>query len=192
LDPSPPEPALGDVAAWRAAGLASRPDLRAATHAVEGASERAGLERRRIVELVGIFDMNGAGVEIGPGLDLPLPIFDQRQGGRMRARAELEQATWTYVAIRRRILREVTDAHARLSRATSALAAWNAQVLPPRAEAQRLAARAFELGDESHLAVLEATRALVEAQRRAAELEAERRRAGAELVRAAGGRPHAK
>jgi cobalt-zinc-cadmium efflux system outer membrane protein len=192
LEPRLQAAAPGDAAAWSAAAVGARPDLRAARLAVEAASERAGLERRKIIDLIGILDINGAGPEIGPGLELPLPIFDQRQGGRIRAHAELERASWAYVGMRRQILREVAEAHARLLRASAALAAWNAEILPARIEAQRLAMQAFERGEESHLVVLEATRSLVDARRRLAELEAEHRRADAELVRATGGRPRAK
>ncbi|MDB4962707.1 MAG: Heavy metal efflux outer membrane protein CzcC family protein [Myxococcales bacterium] len=191
LEPWQLPPMRGDVAGWTAIAFEARPDLHAAKLAVEAAGERAGLERRRIIELVGIFDMNGPGRETGPGLELPLPIFDQRQAGRMRARAELEQASWAYVGLRRQIVQEVADAHARLVRANAALVQWTADVLPARAEARRLALQGFESGEESHLVVLEATRALVDAKRRVAELEAELRRAHAELVRATGGRSHA-
>jgi cobalt-zinc-cadmium efflux system outer membrane protein len=192
LEPRPAAPLAGDAAAWIATALAARPDLRAARLAVEAASERAGLERRRIIDLVGILDVNGSGPEIGPGIELPLPLFDQRQGGRIRARAELERASWMYIERRRAIEREVIAAHARFTHAGAALAAWRAEVLPARTEALRLARTAFERGEESHLVVLEATRALVEAQRRGAELEAERTRASAELERSAGGRVHAR
>ncbi len=181
-----------DAAPWIATALAARPDLRAASLAVEAASERAGLERRRIIELVGILDINGSGPEIGPGLEVPLPLFDQRQAGRIRARAELERASWAYVGLRRQIAREVHAAHARLVLAEAALGTWQTDILPARAEATRLATRAFERGEESHLVVLEATRTYVETKQRSAELAAERSRAAAELERVAGGRARAK
>lgn len=181
----------GDISAWRAAAL-ERPDLHAAELAIEAASERAGLERRRIIELVGILDINATGLEIGPGIEMPIPIFDHRRGGRIRAAAEIQRTSWQYIGLKRRITRDVIVAHARLVRAHAALASWNTDVLPAREEARRLALQAFQSGEEAHLVVLDATRALVDAKRRQAELEAEHRRAEAELVHATGGRSRAK
>ncbi len=188
---SPVPPMPGEAIAWTARALEGRPDLRAAKLAIEAASERAGLERRRIVDLVGLLDINGTGPEIGPGLELSLPIFDQRQGGRIRARAELERASWAYLAVRQQIVREVTESHARFSRTSAALATWMTEILPARIEARRLAAQGFRSGEESHLVVLDATRALIDATRRVAELKAEHRRAAAALAHATGGTPNA-
>src|SRR5204863_8185341 len=131
---------------------------------VEAAGARAGLERARIFELDGILDYKGAG-QLGPGIELPLPIFDRRQGPRIRARAEVEQAGWAYVAVRRQVAAEVIDAHARLIRADAAVTAFRSGILPSRIEAVRLATLAFERGEESYLVVLEVTRARLDAQR---------------------------
>ncbi|MDX2086862.1 MAG: TolC family protein [Kofleriaceae bacterium] len=195
LAPQPPPSVTGELATWLRVAGEARPDLRAARLAVEAAGARAGLERDRLVELTAMFDLNGNNAqdqpEAGPGIELPIPIFDQRQGGRMRAAAELERTGWTYVAVRRQIQREVVDAHARLVRASAALARWRSEILVARTEAHRLTLKAFERGEESHLVVLEMARALVDARRRVADLEAEQRRADAELARAAGGRPRA-
>jgi cobalt-zinc-cadmium efflux system outer membrane protein len=188
LDPEPAMAVTGDLARWTQIAMAARPDLRAAELAIEAAGERAGLERRRIFDLIAILDVNGTGWEVGPGIELPIPLLDQRQGGRIRAAAELERASWRYVAKQREIEREVIDAHVRLGRATSALAIWTNEVVPGREESLRLARLGYERGEESHLVVLETARDLVDARRKRAELAAERRRAAVELERAAGGR----
>ena len=179
--------AAAELASWLP-GLERRPDLRAARFAVEAAGERAGLERRQIVALTGIFDLNGSPLEAGPGIEVPLPIFDRRQGGRMRARAELERAHWAHVGLHRQIVREVSDAHARLVRALALITSYRDEIVPARLSARQLAQQAFEQGEASFLGALEATRSLVEARRRLAEAEAEAARAAAELTRSTGGR----
>ncbi len=186
LAPRPPTPA-GDLGSWLA-GIERRPDLRAARAAVDAAGERAGLERRQIVALTGIFDLNGSPLEAGPGIDVALPIFDRRQGGRIRARAELERAHWAHLALHRQIVREVSDAHVRLVRATAQVASYRDAIVQARSTARQLAQQAFEQGEASFLGVLEATRSLVDARRRLADFEAEVSRAAAELTRATGGR----
>jgi outer membrane protein, heavy metal efflux system len=188
VEPAVPPAELQGRAVWLRLAVESRPDLDAAKQAIEAAAERGGLERRRIVELVGILDINGNGPEIGPGIELPLPIFDQRQAGRIRARAELERASWQYIAVRRTIVQELATAHLRATQASKSLGAWTQEVLPARLDAQRLAQQGFQAGEESHAVVLEATRALIDARLHQTELEAELLRAMAELERAAGGR----
>jgi len=187
--PAPAAPGRSLAVSTRIA-LAARPDLRAAEIAIEAAGARAGLERARIFDLVGILDGNhtDSGWDLGPGVELPLPIFDTRQGGRIRARAELEQAAWSYLRVRREIEREVAEAHARLLAAQAARRTWVADVMPAREAIVRIASRTFEAGAESHLVVLDALHSLTQARRRTAELDAELLRAAAELERSMGGR----
>jgi outer membrane protein, heavy metal efflux system len=188
VEPAPLPAELPGRDVWLRLAVASRPDLDAAKQAIEAAAERGGVERRRIVELVGILDINGNGPEIGPGVELPLPIFDQRQAGRIRARAELERASWQYIATRRTVVLELTTAHLRAAQAGKSLGAWTQEIMPARLDAQQLAQQGFQAGEEPHAVVLEATRALIDARLHQTELEAELLRAMAELERAAGGR----
>jgi cobalt-zinc-cadmium efflux system outer membrane protein len=169
---------------------AARPDLRAAELAIEVAGASAGLEKAKIVDLVAALDVNGQSTqlfEIGPGVLLTIPIFNQNQGGRARAATELEQASWTYIATLQRITADVRSAHARFIQAQEALAQWPKQVMEPAENSTRLAKRAYQLGGASHLVVLETTRNWIAAKLQQADLEADLRRAWAELARSVGG-----
>lgn len=174
--------------------LAARPELRAAELALESTGKRRGLAKSEIFALTGILDANGTGkdFEIGPGLELPIPILNQNQAARALADAQTSRAARQYVVVRDRIAADVRDAHTRLTQARDERAAWQ-QTLRTLETAARQAEKAFELGDVSRLASLDATRKLAEARAKATESDALQRRALAELERAVGHRlerPH--
>lgn len=191
LPPAPPET---DVLTRTA--LAARPDVRAAELALEAAGARRGWELSRIFGLVARVDgfspaPGGAAptsVTGRAGLQMTLPIFQQNQGGIGRADAEIERATWRYAQTRQQVVTDVVAARAQLAQALAAIGPWRATVLPAAEEAVRGATRAFALGDTAYIAVLDATRRLLEARLREAELVADARRAAAQLDRSLGGR----
>ena len=185
-DPVPP----GDLQPLIDRGLGARPEVRAAELGIEAAGERAGLQVAEIFDFVAKADANGPGsegFEIGPGIDLTLPIFDQNQGGRTRAGAEVEQATWRYLGIKRRVEREVRVAYHRYKRADEALRVWPEEVIAPLQTNVSRAEQAYSAGGASYLEVLDATRRLIEARLRGLDLEAEARHAQAALQRSVGG-----
>ncbi|MBI5515014.1 MAG: TolC family protein [Deltaproteobacteria bacterium] len=178
-----------------ATALAARPDVRAAELALEAAGARAGWERSRVFAVAlradGFAPSASANVteyagRIGP--QLTLPIFNQNQGGVGRAEAEAERAAWRIVAVRQQVITEVTAARAQLAQARAALGPWRADVLPAAEEVVRGATQAFAQGEVSYLVVLDATRRLLDARLREAELLADVRRAAAQLDRSTGGR----
>lgn len=185
-------PALPDEAALVKEALAFRPDVRAAEIAVQAAAERLGLARAEIFAVTGILDANDRkgkeGLEIGPGLELPIPIFNQNDGARARAAAELDRAARRYLASRRAVAREVSEARTRLLQAGEGLEAWRAGIVPAAEDALRRAAKAHEKGEASPLVVLEAEGRLLEARTREAEAAAEAARARAHAERGVGGR----
>ncbi len=171
--------------------LAARPDLRASELAVEAAGKRAGLARAEIFALSGVIDANGSGkegFEIGPGLQLPIPILNQNQAGRTRAAAEIERAAWNYLGTRQRVTFEVREAHARYLQASESLNHLRLQLVPALEELARRSQKAYELGEMPPLAVQDNIRQLLAARVRQAELTADLRRAGAELERSVGTR----
>ena len=171
--------------------LAARPDVRASELGLEAAAKRAGLARAEIFALSGLIDANGSGkkgFEIGPGMQLPIPILNQNQAGRTRAQAEMERAAWNYVGTRQRVVVEVREAHTRFQQTTEAWRAFEGEVVPAFEELERRSQRAYELGELSPVAVHENTRQLLAARVRQAELAAETRRAWAELERSVGTR----
>jgi len=190
LRPPGEERPVVDEAVLVSRALAARPDLRAAEMGVQASAERAGLSNWDFLALSGILDANDRkgkdGVEVGPGAELPIPLFDRGQGRRARADAELEKASRHYVAVRERIAAEVRLARVRYLAAREALEISRAQIVATLEEAHRRAERAHEAGETSALPVLEAARRLADARRREAESEAELHRAKAELERSVG------
>lgn len=187
--PEPGAPAL-DVPALLARAFAARPDLRAAELAIEAAKERAALAEVDFLALTLGVDANSdgeKGFEIGPALDLPLPILNQGQGAEARAAAELARAARHQASVRDRIALDVRDSHAALLAAIESLAAQT-ETIPILEEAARQAERAEKAGDVPPPAVYESRLRLLDGRLRDAEARAELRRAGAQLERSVGGR----
>lgn len=171
--------------------LAARPDLRASELGIEAAGARAGLAKREIFLISGLVDANAKGTEgfeIGPGALITLPIFQQNQSGRTRAKAELERAVWNYAATRQRIVFEVRDAQNKLRQATEALRAFRSDILPPAKELAEQSRRAYELGEIEPLTAQEYARQLIASRLTEVDLIAAVRRALAELERSVGTR----
>ena len=168
---------------------AARPDLRAASLAIEVAAQRAKWEHTRIATLAGLLNIKrGAGVPFAPrpGALVEVPIFNRNQGGIARADAEVERTAWNYLAVHQRITGEVREAFQQYQQAHDALALWQSQIIPVAEENVRLSRRSFDRGDQSYLFVMDAVRRLVEVRQREAELNADLRRASAQLDRATG------
>ena len=171
--------------------LAARPDVRAAELAVEAAGSRLGWEGSRVFALTAALDANGEGTEgfeLGPGVDIELPLFNRNQGGITRAQAELQRASGLYLAARHRVATEVRTASAQYAQASVAAADWRTTVLEPLEEQVAIADRAFMEGEVAYLFVIEMSRRLTDARLRTREAEADIERAQARLERAVGRR----
>lgn len=172
--PSPGQRPLGELAALLKDALAARPDVRAAELAVEAAAERARLEKSRIFALTAMLDINAEGregFEAGPGLQGEAPLFSLNQGGRDRARAELEAAMQRYTATRNRVAQEVRESVIAHEAARASARRWRDEILPRARQEAELARKAYEAGDASYLAWLTAQRVASEAASQAAEAE---------------------
>lgn len=169
--------------------LGGRPDLRAAAYAVRAAEARGSLGRRSLVTIAGIADANGKGArgfEMGPGVDVSIPIFDWNQGTVARADAELLRAVRREATLRERVRAEVTDAYARVERAREQLALLGGGAVPELERAVGAAERAFRSGDVSYLLVLETSVQLQRARLRTLDGVVDLARAWAELERNVG------
>jgi cobalt-zinc-cadmium efflux system outer membrane protein len=190
----PAAPAVGlpsDPVALVEMAVASRPDVRAAELAIEAGRERVGLSRWEAITVSGLADANGKGsqgFEIGPGMDVAVPIFNWNQGGMARADAELTRAVRHFATVRQRVALEVSEAHTRWRKAAEQAAVWSDRVIPELEDGVRRAERAYAAGDVSFLLMLQTTAQLVHVRGRAAEAEAEMARARAELERSVGRR----
>lgn len=171
------------------AALVARPELRAAEIAIETAAKRAKWEHSKWTTLAGLLNIKqgeGVGFSPRPGIVAELPIFNRNQGGIARADAEVERASWQYLATRQRIAGEVQDAFNQYWQARETLTQWQANILPPAEENVQLSEAAFKSGDQSYLFVLDALRRRTEIHARAVELQAELRRALVQLERSIG------
>jgi cobalt-zinc-cadmium efflux system outer membrane protein len=160
IDPGPvPASVCGASSApLIAAALAARPDVRAAELHVEGAGERAGLERAKIMALTATLDMNGQGrdgFEAGPGLAVELPILARNQGGRARAAAELVQATRRYEAVRAAVAVEVEAALVSFLEARGLESTLGSDLAASLGRERQQIDRLYDAGEVSLFAVLE-------------------------------------
>jgi cobalt-zinc-cadmium efflux system outer membrane protein len=177
---------------------ANQPELTAARMTIEAAGHRLGWERSRIAVLTAV--LNGQNFSGTPsaeknfpetynlGIRTEVPIFNWNQGKIARAKAEIEQASHNYVAIRQRVALSVSEAYARYELAQKSYQLWNSSVVPSLEQAVTLSANTYGTGDVSYLPVLEANRQLLDAKLRQAEATAELRRATSQMNFALGKR----
>jgi len=167
-----------------------QPELEAARLAIESAGKRLGWERSRILAFTAVLNYehlpsgtNSKWVPnaVNPGFQIEIPIVNRNQGKIARARAEMEQASFQFVALQQRIAFDVTDAYHRYEESYKSLQTWNIGVIPSLEEAVRLVQLSYERGDISYIPVLEALRQLVNGKLRKAEIEAELRRSISQL-----------
>ncbi len=171
--------------------LAARPDVRAAELGIEAAGERAGLARRELLAISAGVDYNEhgrEGSEIGPALEMEIPLFDWNQGRRAYLEAGMERAVRQYVTVRRRVVLEVKEAHARFDQVARELRAWREQIVPGLEEALRRAEAVYATGATTRLPVLETRGRLLAARVRTVELAADLDRSRANLERSVGRR----
>lgn len=185
-----PQPhACGDIAKLRQDAAAARPDVRAAELAVEAAAGRARWERSRLATLSAVLDANGAGkegFEMGPGLDVELPVFGHNQGQVSRADAEVERASRNYLATRQRVDLEIREAAARYDQAARDAELWQNSILRALERDVEVAQKSYTAGEQPYLFVVETSRRAADARLRAIEASSEVRRARARLERAIG------
>lgn len=169
--------------------LASRPDVRAAEIGIEAAAQRARWERSRVLTLIGILDANGSGkegFELGPGVNLDLPVFSRNQGAITRADAEVERASRQYAAVRAQVVGEVRSAAVRVQQAQQAIGAWRDEIVPSLEIEQRQAESAYQAGEIPLFTLLDVSRRLVDGRTRQLDAEADLQRATIALERSIG------
>jgi len=175
-----------------AESLASRPDLRAAEIAVEGAGKRAGWERSKIFAIIApqlsTKEVGEAGLKSGPGVKVEIPLFNRNQGKISRAEAEMEQAVLRYIALADEVEFEVCNARMQLIKAQEDLRRVRSGLLPAIEETVSLAEKAHANGDISYLDLQLATARVFDVRLSEATAAAALRQALADLERAVGRR----
>jgi cobalt-zinc-cadmium efflux system outer membrane protein len=169
--------------------LAARPDLRVAEIAVEVAGRKLGLAETDVWKVSAVLDANGRGrdgFELGPGLDLSLPIFNQNQGGLQSAQAEMQVAALEYLAVRAQIEDGLRVAHATLVHELGRWRTLRDSVVPAVRDQVRHASLAYEAGQVSYLTSLSAEAQLNRVELMGADAIAAVRRALAMLEKEVG------
>ncbi|MFC2161441.1 TolC family protein [Acidobacteriota bacterium] len=137
--------------------FSARPDLRGAEIRIEKAGRNIGWERSKILNLTASLDANAEGkegFEIGPGMQLELPLFSWNKGKIARAQAELEQASKHYLALKQQVTNEVLEAYTSLLAARQSLEIWKKEVFTLAENTKNNAKNAFNVGEISYLELL--------------------------------------
>ena len=116
--------------------LSQRLDLAAARKSVDILKRTLTVTRAGIVPAVNVgvdteHDLDHAWVT-GPTLELELPIFDQKQAVRARAKAQLRQAEWQLEAMEATVRSEVRSAQTRLRAARQTAEFYHNSIIPTR------------------------------------------------------------
>jgi cobalt-zinc-cadmium efflux system outer membrane protein len=182
-----------DPAGLESLAVERRADLAAARAELEALAQRLGMSKWAAfqpglnVTLHSEREPDGTNT-VGPGLDLPIPIFDQGQPAQARAAAQMRQGEQRYAALAIAIRTEVRRARDRMAAARARAEYVRGVLLPLRAsvveqtqlEVNGMLAGIFQL--------LEAKRSEFEAGRRAIEAQRDYWLARTDLERAIGGR----
>jgi cobalt-zinc-cadmium efflux system outer membrane protein len=168
--------------------LASRPDVRAAEIGIEAAAQRARWERSRVLTLIGILDANDTpgGAEVGPGVNVDIPLFARNQGAIGRADVEIERAGHRYAAVRAQVVSDVRSASIRVRQAEQAIGAWRDEIVPSLEIEQRQAESAYQAGEIPLYSLLDVSRRLVDGRTRLLDADADLNRATIMLERSTG------
>jgi cobalt-zinc-cadmium efflux system outer membrane protein len=183
---------------WQKLADDVQPELRAALATIEATGARLGWEKWRVANVVAatinastIHPANTDGSAraskspwpntFAPGVQMEIPIFNRNQGRIARARADMDQASLNYTAIRQRLTQQLSEAYARYELAYQSYQHWNTNLIPALEQSTILSMSAYRNGDISFLPVLEANRQYLAARLRQAEVEAEVRRAISQL-----------
>jgi cobalt-zinc-cadmium efflux system outer membrane protein len=129
-----------------------------------------------VVTLMAVLDGNGRGAEgaeVGPGVNLDIPVFARNQGRIRRAEAEVERASRQYAAVRAQVVADVRAAAVRVQQAGQAISSWRDDIVPSLEIEQRQAQRAYEAGEIPLFTLLDASRRLVDGRTRLLDAEAD-------------------
>ncbi len=169
-------------------GLAARPEIRAAELAMEVNGRKAGLAKKEIYSVVAVLDANGSGsnFEIGPGLDVGLPIFNRNEGQVALAEAVIKRGMREYAAARTRVVGEIQKATQSVNRERVELQSMTGSLIPATTDLVNQTKSAHDAGAVSLLEVLKAELQLLEAQMQAIDARGRYQAALAELEHSVG------
>ena len=185
------ELAVADPEKLISVALACRPDMRASEIEIEIAGKRLGWERSKILNLTAILDANAEGkegFEMGPGMQLAIPIFNVNKGGRVRARTEMQKAAAKYIVIQQSIRSQVLQSYHEYLTAKTIFDLLNNEIIPAAEQAVINGESAYLEGEISYLEFLEFKRQNLDAHIRFIDAEANVRKSLANLYFSMGGK----
>ena len=171
--------------------LAYRPDMRASEIEIEIAGKKLGWERSKILNLTLMLDANAQGkegFEMGPGMQLAVPLFNFNKGGRVRARTEMQRAAANYILVQQSIRGQVMQSYHDYQAAKAAFDMLKNEILPVTEEAVIIGESAYLAGEISYLEFLEFKRQDINAHLRFCDAEANVRKSLANLYFSMGGK----
>ncbi len=169
------------------------PDLALADAAAASAAAQVDVERARAIPDL---DLQAGWRQFSErdetalvfGMSVPLQIWDRNSSGVARARAESARAGYERAARERALTREQSMLATQADTARREVEALDARIIPASARALAQAREGYAMGGFSHIDVLDAQRALVEARLRRISALRTFHRAEASIARLGGAR----
>lgn len=145
-----------------------RLDLWAAKENMRAIEAEVSLQKRLFLpELRGGVELESRGdeFEIGPGLDMELPLFDRNGAQVSKAEIRHQQAGTTLDALTLSTHQQVRAAYERFTATLETTRAYRDEIAPLRESSLELARESFRAGKTGFLSVLEAQKQLLAARR---------------------------
>lgn len=158
-----------DLANLNAIAESNRLDLWAAKENVRANEAAISLEKRLLFrDIQGSVEIEtrGGEYEIGPGIDLELPLFDQNRAQISRARMRHLQAVSLFEDLQLTARQQVRIAYERLLTTLETERSYRTSIVPLRESSLELARESFRAGKSGFLGVLEAQKRLLKARRK--------------------------
>ena len=158
-----------DLANLNAIAESNRLDLWAAKENIRAQEAAMSLEKRllfRNIQGSVEIETRGGEYEIGPGIDLELPLFDQNRAQISKAGMRHLQAVTIFEELQLSARQQVRIAFERLLTTLETERSYRASIVPLRESSLELARESFLAGKSGFLGVLEAQKRLLKARRK--------------------------
>ncbi|MBC8325663.1 MAG: TolC family protein [Verrucomicrobia subdivision 3 bacterium] len=170
-------------------GLRVRPEIQTDRWQLAALEDAQALARLAWLEgaAAGLNTERDSDWSLGPSLTLPLPLFDNGQARRARARAQAIAARQRLTQSTRQVVSEIREAHHAVAELMTTTRQARTQLLPLHAQRVALARQVFEAGQEDVTRLRLAELDHLEAQLKTLRLQHQTARAVLRLDRATGG-----
>lgn len=168
--------------------LESRPEIKANEADIERAGYQDKWERNKLLNLIAELKLvqTDSGRNTSPGAQMELPLFNQNQGGRSHASAELDRAVQSFVVTQQAIRREVSTARASYLAASQSHTLLKDTVLPALQAELDLSREANTLGNQSYWQLAQVQSRYLQAQVRLVDAQLAVQRAHVKLIHSVG------